>query len=99
MQSNTPLLNVEGGTFQVTHPFHPLYGKTSVLVTCRCNWGEERVYYHDEAGTLCCLPLTWTNLTPIDLFVHVSAGRAAFRVADLLELSSTLASLTLEQEK
>ena len=68
-------------------------------MTCRRNWGEERVYYHDEAGTLCRLPLAWTSLAPIDLFVHVSAGRAAFRMADLLELSSILASLTLEQEK
>jgi hypothetical protein len=92
-------LNGEVETFQVTHPFHPLSGKTFVLVTCRRNWGEERVYYHDEAGTLCCLPLAWTSLAPIDLFVHVSAGRAAFRVDDLLELSSILASLTLEQEK
>jgi len=70
-----------------------------MLVTCRRNWSEERVYYQDEVGTLCCLPLGWTSLAPIDLFVHVSAGRAAFRVADLLELSSILASLTLEQEK
>jgi hypothetical protein len=70
-----------------------------VLVTCRCNWGEERVYYQDEDGTLCCLPLAWTNLAPIDLFVQVSAGRAAFRVADLLELSRNLASLNLGQER
>lgn len=81
----------------MTHPFHPLSGKTFVLVTCRRNWGEERVYYHDETGTLCSLPLGWTSLAPIDPFVRFSAGRAAFRLVDLLELSRLLAALAREE--
>ena len=83
----------------MTHSFHPLFGKTIELVTYRNNWGEDRLYYHNEAGILCSIPLKWTNLAPIDPFVHISAGRAAFRVTDLLELSRLLASMTPEQEK
>ena len=89
----THLSNGENETFQVTHPFHPLRGKVLELVARRRNWGEEQVYYHDESGRLCSLPLKWTSLAPVDPFVSLSAGRAAFRVSDLLELSRLLSSL------
>jgi hypothetical protein len=83
----------------VTHPFHPLSGRTFEFVTCHRNWGGEIVYYSDEAGNLCSLPLKWTSLAAVDLFVSVSAGRAAFRVSDLLELSGMLASLKSEPKE
>jgi hypothetical protein len=83
----------------VTHPFHPLYGKTFTLVTCRQNWGEQRVYYHDEAGVLRRMPLAWTSVAPEDPFVSLAAGRSAFRVTDLLELSRLLASLPVAHEE
>jgi hypothetical protein len=89
----------EEETFQVTHPFHPLFGKTYSILQCQHNWQEKRVYYQNEAGALCSLPLEWTNLAPIDPFVQISAGRATFRVADLLELSRQLASLTSKPNK
>ena len=56
------------------------------------------MYYPDESGKLCSLPLMWTSLAPIDPLVSLSAGRAAFRVSDLLELSRMLASLKRGQE-
>ncbi len=34
--------------------------------------------------------LAWTNLVKNDPFVHISAGRSAFRVLDLLELARLL---------
>jgi len=69
-----------------------------VLVTCHRNWGEERVYYHDEAGALHSLPLAWTSIAAEDPFVSLAAGRSAFRVTDLLELSRLLACLGGRQE-
>lgn len=57
------------------------------------------MYYHDQAGNLCALPLAWTNLAQIDPFVSLSAGRSAFRVTDLLELTRLLASMSQPQEK
>jgi len=96
--STTPPSNGEAGTFEVTHSFHPLKGKIYPLVKCHRNWGEERVYYQNEAGELCSLPLTWTNLAKTDLFVQISAGRSAFRVTDLLELARLLAIMKEEPE-
>ena len=63
------------------------------MVTCRHNWGEDRVYYHDEAGELCSLPTAWTSVAPVDPFVSQASGRSAFRLADLLELGRLLAAL------
>jgi len=40
------------------------------------------------------IPVAWTDLAAEDPFVVVSAGRAYFRVSDLLRLSDLLESLT-----
>jgi hypothetical protein len=92
-------LNGEAETFEITHPFHPLSGKTFELVTVRRNWGEERVYYQDETGALHSLPLAWTSLAPEDPFVSLAAGRSAFRVVDLVELSRRVTFLIRELEE
>ena len=63
------------------------------MVTCRHNWGEDRVYYHDVAGVLRSLPATWTSVAPTDPFVALAAGRSAFRVTDLLALARLLATM------
>jgi hypothetical protein len=76
-----------------------LSGKIFELVTVRRNWGDERVYYQDETGSLHSLPLAWTNLAAEDPFVSLSAGRSAFRVVDLLELARCVAFLLQEIEE
>ena len=60
-------------------------------MTCRQNWGEDRVYFHDEEKRLRSIPRQWTSLRTPDLFVEVSDGRSAFRVGDLVELAELLA--------
>ena len=62
-------------------------------MTYRHNWGEYRVYFHDDQDRLVALPASWTSLFPPDPFVLISAGRSAFRVQDLLELAQLLAAL------
>jgi hypothetical protein len=42
-------------------------------VTYRGNWGDERVYFHDDTGRLVSLPAAWTDLFPSDPFVVLSA--------------------------
>ena len=91
--SDTPLSNIEGRTFHITHPFHPLFGKALELVTLRHNWGSAQVYYHDVAGRLRQLPLAWTSLSTEDPVVVTGAGRSPFKLADLLELAHLLAQL------
>jgi Family of unknown function (DUF5372) len=62
-------------------------------VTYRHNWGEHRVYFHDDTGRLVSLPAQWTSLLSLDLFVAIAAGRSPFRVQDLLELSHLIARI------
>ena len=77
----------------MTHCFHPLYGQTLELVAIRHNWGVDQVYYHDSAGRLRTLPITWTSLISKDPTVIFGAGRAPFRLADLLELARLIEML------
>jgi hypothetical protein len=97
---STPSITHDGDdaarTFRVIHPFHPLYGQQFSLVTVRNNWGEDRVYYHDEQGRLCCIPARWTDAVPADPVVVISAGRSPFRLQDLRELVRLLAALQQE---
>ena len=56
-------------------------------------WGSHRVYFHDGAGRLRKIPAGWTDVVAEDPFVIVSAGRSAFRVADLLMLADLIEAL------
>lgn len=56
-------------------------------MTYRLNWGEERVYFHDDTGQLVAIPARWTSVCPADPFVIASAGRSPFRFAQLRELA------------
>ena len=87
------LASGEAQTFRVTHPFHPLRGRTFPLVDCRQTWGEDRVYFHDDSGQLARLPLQWTDVVPDDPTVVVGAGRAHFRYDDLCRFADLLTGL------
>ncbi|MHC4091879.1 MAG: DUF5372 family protein, partial [Planctomycetota bacterium] len=93
--STAPAGDVERQRFRVTHPFHPLFGCEFELVVRRQNWGEDRVVFHDADGRLISLPARWTSVCVPDPFVVVAAGRAPFRVEDLLRL----AELVRQQQK
>jgi putative transposase len=51
----------------VTHPFHPLFGRQFEFVARRRNWGEDRVYFHDESGELGSLPCGCQKVVPLGL--------------------------------
>ncbi len=72
--------------FKVSHPFHPLVGQEFILITYRQNWGEDRVYFHDNHEKLVSIPAQWTSLFSEDPWVSLSANQSYFRVPDLLEL-------------
>jgi hypothetical protein len=78
---------------RVTHPFHPFAGRTFDLVVRKHNWSEDRVFVFTDEGDLTSIPAGWTDVDPPDPFDVVSAGRSAFRVADLLALASLLDGL------
>ena len=59
-------------------------------MTRRLNWGEDRVFYYDQAGELKSFLTNVTDLMTEDAFARISAGRSAFRIDDLLELRCLL---------
>lgn len=51
------------------------------------------MYYHDDAGRLRQLPITWTSLSAEDPVVVAGAGCSPFKLADLLELAHLVEQL------
>jgi hypothetical protein len=80
--------------FRITHPFHPLSGQQFALVTYRHSFGDHRVCFHDADGRLRSIPVAWTSLVAPDPAVLLAAGRAPFRVGDLLAVARLLPALT-----
>jgi hypothetical protein len=60
------------------------------LVARGREWGEDRVYYRDQNGHMRFLPARWTNLAAPDPFVVTAAGRAYFRLEDLIRVHDQL---------
>jgi hypothetical protein len=92
-QANAPEGGDEALRFRVTHPFHPLFGQLLELAAQAREWGEDRVYYRDPTGRMRFLPARWTSMSAPDPFVIISAGRAHFRVEDLVRLHDRLKEL------
>jgi hypothetical protein len=77
----------------VIHPFHPLSGREFDLVTYKQAWGEDRVYFRDDAGRLRRMPVGWTSFVEPDRFQVTAAGRCRFRTDDLLRLADLIEGL------
>ena len=74
----------------MTHPFHPRCGEEIEYFEYRRDWSGQRVYFHDERGCLTSMPAEWTSAVPPDVFRILGAGRALFRVDDLMRLVELL---------
>jgi hypothetical protein len=84
-------VGTSGLTIVITHPFHPLRGQSFDAVSFGCShWGEERVIYRGADGTLPTIAVSMTDAEPPDAFRQIAAGRAAFRMVDLLKLRALL---------
>ena len=60
------------------------------LLERRKTWSADRVFYFDGNGTQRSFATNLTDVLPPDAFLEASAGRAPFRLADLLELRERL---------
>jgi uncharacterized protein DUF5372 len=78
---------------RITHPFHPLSGQQLACVGERYNRSGRRLLLRVDEATVCSVPLQWTDLVAPDPEIVLSAQRALFRVADLLELVRLVAQL------
>jgi hypothetical protein len=81
----------------VTHPFHPLAGRSLELVKRRRFWGADLVIVFDDGGDVLSLPAAWTDAVAADPFVVVSAGRCPYHIEGLLELSVLAACLVADR--
>ena len=86
-RSTAPTKDCAKQLFQITHPYHPLFQQEFELVQYHRNWGEDRVYFHDQDGALHSVPTGWTDAADIDPFVVMAAGRCPYRLEDLLVLA------------
>jgi hypothetical protein len=67
-------------------------------VTYLHTWGENRVYFHREGERhLVSMPASWTNIVPEDPVVVLGAGRAVYRVQDLIELAELIKGLARKE--
>jgi hypothetical protein len=64
-----------------------LYGREFEFVVHRKNWGEDRVYLHDENGVLFSLLTGWTDAAAVDPFVALADGRCPLTMAGLLAVA------------
>lgn len=89
--STTPDNSDGEPTFTITHPFHPLSGRTFPLLAQRFAWGEERVFFADpQTQQIRSLPLAWTSLALPDPFLVVAGGQTVLRLKDLQQLAQFL---------
>jgi hypothetical protein len=59
-------------------------------------WGEDRVFFHHDDGRLTSIPALWTSLGAVDPFVWLAAGRAYFRVEDLIAVADLVEAVPNE---
>lgn len=97
--STAPNAVDEAQTFRIVHPFHPLSGKEYILITHKLNWGEDRVSFKDEKGEYHCIPSTWTNINPPDLYERNGNDKSFFRINDLIEVREIIRKLKNSQAK
>jgi hypothetical protein len=71
---------------RITHPFHPLTGQQFACIGERFNRYGRRLLLEIDGETVCSVPPQWTDLVGPDPEIVSGQQRAAFRVADLLEL-------------
>ena len=71
----------------MTHPYHPLRGQRFELAAENKEFGQDCVFYRSRDGRMRYLPRRWTSLAAPDPFVTAAAGRAYFRMEDLVRVA------------
>jgi len=81
--STTSQQDFNNKTFRITHPFHPYRNIEFEIDHVKRIAYESRVFFFNTKGRKSSVPLYWTDISPENPFVAVSAGRSFFRVEDL----------------
>ena len=83
----------------VTHPFHPLSGRRLACVGERYNRYGKRLILQVDDEQICSIPPQWTDVGTADPELILGAGRAHFRLSDLLELADLVERLAAERSR
>jgi hypothetical protein len=86
-------------TFRIIHPFHPYKNIEFEVDSIKRIAYERRVLFYNAKGRRSSVPLEWTDMGPEDAFIAVSAGRALFRVEDLLGLAGLIEEINNAKRK
>ncbi len=78
---------------RVTHPFHPLCGRSFVFVGERYGRYLTHVLLRGEDGRIWAVPRLWTDVAAPDPEAFLSGGRALFTAADLIDLAALVERL------
>jgi len=70
-----------------------LRDQTFELAAQNTVFGEDRVFYRNPGGDMRFLPTRWTSLAAPDPFVIAAAGKAYFRLEDLIRLAEQIKEL------
>lgn len=81
------------GEVVVTHPHHPLRGRSFPFYSRVTTGGVRLVRCVQEDETLLTLPVAWTSHRRVDDFERASAGRSLWRADDLSTLRAMVDSL------
>jgi hypothetical protein len=76
--------------FRITHPFHPLYGRTFNLAEHRWVYTQDILFFYDEADVLQQISAAWTDFLKSDPFCEIAAGRSPLHGGCLLPLAALL---------
>lgn len=79
----------------MTHPFHPLNGQQFVCVGQRHSRYGSWLLLEVGDDELRAVPPQWTDFTASDPERMLGAGRACFRVGDLVQLADLIARLRI----
>ena len=91
--------NFNSKTFRIIHPFHPYKGTEFEIDQVRNVAVERRVFFFNQKGRKSSVPLAWTDIGAQDPFVVLSAGRALFRLEDLLRLVCLIGEINNAKRK
>jgi Family of unknown function (DUF5372) len=91
--------NFDNKTFRIIHPFHPYRDIEFEIDHVKRIAYESRVFFFNTKGRKSSVPLYWTDISPQDSFVALSAGRSLFRVEDLLGLVRLIGEINSARRK
>ena len=83
---STAGLNRFTDEFTITHPFHPMKGKTFKFFERKIIWGDDRILYEKEPGHKASIPTNFTNISEEDPFIAVSNGRSHMTFDSMISL-------------